>query len=226
MTPLTPHRRFLGPSTVSTHLRTLARALSRAAGAVLAALVAASFAAPAGAEFAPRPVREGTLSFGLYGMAGGLVGGDMAETYDYGPGLGVRLRYRTSRESALGLTFESQRYDAKQAPVTPDDPEWIRTVNAVLEYQHYFRVQKRGTRYLTAGVGLVQLRRKLETEEIDFPGDGAVFVLGAGTEIWWGRSVTVDLGLRYNGILRDDAGQTQFTHAIALGLGFQFYTSK
>jgi opacity protein-like surface antigen len=194
--------------------------------AVLGALAWAASAIPARADFAPRPVREGTLSIGLYGLGGALVAGSLSETYDTGLGFAVRLRYRTARESALGLSFESQRYNAKQAPQDATDPEWVTVVNSILEYQHYFRVQKRGTRYLSAGVGLAQLRRRLESEETDFPGDGAVFALGAGTEIWWGRSLTVDLGLRYNGMLRSVDGISYYDQAIALGLGFQFYTSR
>ena len=178
-------------------------------------------------EFTPRPVREGTLSFGLMGQGGALLGGgDLGSVYDIGPGMSARLRYRTSRESALGLTFEAQRFDAKQKPMTPDDPEWIRSVNAIFEYYQYFRVQQRAPRYLMAGVGLMQLRRRLETEEVDFPGDGAIFVLGGGTEAWWGRSLSVDVSLRYNGMLRGVEGSTQFSHAVTLGLGFQFYTSR
>ncbi len=205
-----------------------ARRLASLAGLALGASLLGAVPDPATAdEFTPRYVREGTLSFGLYGQGGAILGGgDLGDVYDIGPGMAVRLRYRTARESALGLSFEAQRYDAKLAPDTPDDPEWIRTVNAIIEYQHYFRVQKRAPRYLTAGVGLMQLRRRLETEEVDFPGDGAVFILGGGTELWWGRSLTIDFGLRYNGLLRGVDGSTQFTHAVALGLGFQFYTSR
>ena len=196
------------------------------ASALLLSVLAAS-APPAAAEFAPRPVREGTLSFGLVGQGGALLGGgDLAEVYDFGPGLGVRLRYRTSRDAALGLTFEAQRFNAKQAPQTPDDPEWIRSVNAIFEYYKYFRVQQRSPRYLNFGVGLMQLRRRLETEEVDFPGDGAIFVVGGGTEIWWSRVLSVDLNLRYNGMLRGVEGSSQYTHAATLSLGFQFYTSR
>lgn len=195
--------------------------------ALVLLLVLAVAVPPAAAEFSPRPVREGTLSFGLVGQAGALLGGgDLGEVYDFGPGLGVRLRYRTSRDAALGLTFEAQRYNAKEEPVTPDDPEWIRSVNAIFEYYQYFRVQSRSPRYLNFGVGLMQLRRRLETEEVDFPGDGAIFVVGGGTEIWWGRVLSVDLNLRYNGMLRGVEGSSQYTHAATVSLGFQFYTSR
>jgi hypothetical protein len=209
------------------------KAIHRPAGAraAVVATVALVFlgvwALPAAADFSPRYVREGTLSMGLVGQAGyAISGGDIADVYDFGPGLGVRLRYRTSRDAALGLTFEAQRFNAKESPLGPDDPEWIRSVNAIFEYYQYFRVQNRAPRYLNFGVGLMQLRRRLETEEVDFPGDGAIFVVGGGTEIWWSRVLSVDVNLRYNGMLRGVEGSTQFTHAATLSLGFQFYTSR
>ena len=73
---------------------------------------------------------------------------------------------------------------------------------------------------------MLQTRRRLESGETDFPGDGGVITAGGGTEIWWKRTFAFDLMLRYSGYIKNYEGSTDFTHTFQLGVGFQFYTSK
>ena len=49
---------------------------------------------------------------GQFGMIGG--GQDLAATFDNGPGLAVRLRYRMRYERAMGLSFEQMRLETRQ----------------------------------------------------------------------------------------------------------------
>lgn len=179
------------------------------------------------AEWQPRIVREGTLSLGLMAQGGFIVAGkEFSDIYDFGLGLGVPLRYRIGRESALGITFAAQRYDAKEKGLELDDPKYMTALTTTVEYYQYFRVRRRSPRYLFIGAGLLQTRRKLESGETDFPGDGGVITLGGGIEFWWKRSLAFDLMLRYSGYVKNYEGSTDFTHTLQLGLGFQFYTSK
>ncbi len=180
------------------------------------------------AQFQPRIVREGTLSIGLQGQFGGMVGGEFSDDFSTGFGIGVPLRYRLSRNSALGVTFAGQRYEAKEGLFTADSiaVDWFTSITTSLEYYQFFRVRDRTPRYLFIGAGLSQTRTRLADGQTEFPGDGGVLTLGGGTEIWWKRTLTVDLSLRYNGLVIGGDDGTNFTHTIQVGLGFQFYASK
>lgn len=209
-------------------------------GGVVVALLLLG-AAPAGAQapppipggpepgegFRPRIVREGTVSLGgqaQYGTYFARTG--FGRVYGAGPGMAVRLRYRTSRETALGISFEAQRMNADDDPVEDLDPEWLRTITTTLEYYQYFAVKKRTPRYLLAGAGLAQTRRRLNNGETDFPGDAGVLTLGGGTEIWWKRWFTIDLSLRYYMFARSRDGVWDLSHNVQAAAGVQFYTSK
>jgi hypothetical protein len=197
------------------------------AGEALAQTPPATAPPPSTDSFRPRIVREGTVSFGLQGGYGSFLGGSgFADDFSSGPNLAVRLRYRTGRESAIGLSFEGQRYDAKDAPLEPEDPEWVQVVTTTAEYYQFFSVRKRAPRYVVLGAGLAQSRRRLLNEETDFPGDGGVIILGAGTEFWWQRTISFELSARYYGILRGDDGSTLYSNAAQVALGVHFYTSR
>jgi len=184
-------------------------------------------AADSRAEWQPRIVREGTLSLGLMVQGGGfLAGKEFSDTFGPGLGIGVPLRYRIGRESAFGITFAAQRYDAKEWGLELEDPTYLTALTTTVEYYQYFRVRRRSPRYLFIGAGILQTRRKLESGETDFPGDGGVITLGGGTELWWKRTFAFDLMLRYSGYIKNFEGSTDFSHTLQLGLGFQFYTSK
>jgi hypothetical protein len=209
--------------------------------ALVAALVAVSWATPGGAQEPPplpgsppptdgwkaRIVREGTVSVGgqaQYGTFFAKTG--FGRDYDAGPGMSIRLRYRTSRESAVGLSFEAQRMNAAEDPVSDFDPKWVRGIVTTFDYYQYFGVKQRAPRYLIAGAGLVQMRRELQDGEVDFPGDAGVVTLGGGTEYWWKRWFTLDLSARYYLFARSQDGNVELSHNVQLAAGLQFYTSK
>lgn len=182
--------------------------------------------APTGG-FRPRVVREGTLSLGLQGQYGSALGHTgFGADFDHGAGLGVRVRYRFGEDQAFGVSFETQRFDAKNPSTGPLDPTWMQAITTTAEYYQYFRTRKRAPQYLLLGAGLVQLRRHLEGGEADFPGDGGVITLGGGTEYWWRRTLSLDLSVRYYGMIKGDNGKTSLTHGVQAGLGFHYYTSR
>jgi len=178
--------------------------------------------------FRPRVVREGTLSLGMQGEYGTLVGtSGFGDEFNHGPALAVRVRYRFAEDQAVGVSFETQRYDAKVDSVSEFAPKYLNAITTSIEYYNYFQTRKRTPQYLMIGAGLLQTRRKLNDSEIDFPGDGGVIILGAGAEYWWKRSLTFELSARYNGLIHsDENGATTLTHGLEAGLGLHFYTSK
>jgi opacity protein-like surface antigen len=174
--------------------------------------------------FRPRIVRAGTVALygaGLYGKL--LGGGRFADAFDSGLGIAFALRYRNSQESAFGLAFEAHRFDAKFAP-HPDSgfaPVKLQMVMTTLDYYRHFNVRSRTPRYVVIGAGLMQSRQEDQNTEKEFPGDGGVFKVGGGLEYWVNRSLTVDLGLRYYGVL----SESSLNHDVQVGLGLNFYTS-
>jgi len=182
---------------------------------------------PAPGGFRPRIVREGTVSLGAQGGYGAFVGGSgFADDFSSGGNLAVRLRYRTGRESAIGLSFEGTRFNAKDDPVGEFDPEWLQAVTTTAEYYQYFNVRKRAPRYVVFGAGLVQARRRLNNDETEFPGDGGVITLGVGTEYWWKRTITFELSARYYGMIKGEEGSTLYSNTAIAALGLHFYTSR
>jgi len=183
--------------------------------------------APHTTGWRPRVVRDGTLSLGLQGEYGSFVGtSGFGQSYNHGPALGVRIRYRFAEDQAFGISFESQRFNVKHDTTVPTDPKYLTAITTTAEYYNYFQTRSRTPQYLMIGAGLLQTRRHLNDSEIDFPGDGGVLSLGAGAEYWWKRTFSFDLSLRYNGFIHSDNGSTSLSHGVQAGLGFEFYTSK
>lgn len=170
----------------------------------------------------PRIVRSGTVTLhggALYGTL--LGGGPYADTFNRGLGLGFALRYRNSQESSLGLGFEAHRFDAKIEADSASAPNHLQLVVTTLDYTRHFNVRSRSPRYLVFGAGLVQSRQENENGEKEFPGDGGAFKLGGGVEYWVNRTLTLEFGVRYYGVL----SQSQLNHDVQTGLGLSFYTS-
>lgn len=193
-------------------------------------LVLAVLAPPAPAQtpegtpapgFRPRIVRAGTVALHGAGLYGSLLGGNFADTFNQGLGLAFALRYRNSQESSFGLGFEAHRFDAKSAPDSAFSPVKFQMVMTTLDYYRHFNIRSRTPRYLVIGAGLMQSRQENFNEEREFPGDGGVVKAGGGLEYWVNRSLTVDLGLRYYGVLVE----SKLNHDAQVGLGFNFYTS-
>jgi len=220
----------------SAHRRRLIPSLSVALLAALALPLAAALPAPAAAQdtatpagtpaaptgFRPRPVRSGTVALHGGALYGTLVGsGNFADTFNHGLGLDFGLRYRNSAESSLGISFESHQFDAKVEADSAAAPKKLQMVMTTLDYYRHYSVRSRTPRYLVIGAGLMQSRQTDMNDEKEFPGDGGVFKLGGGFEYWANRTLTLDVGLRYYGVL----SQSSLNHDIQAALGINFYTS-
>jgi opacity protein-like surface antigen len=192
---------------------------------VLAAPPAFAQDAPAPAPdagFRPRPVRNGTVALHGAGMYGSLIGsGELAETFDRGLGLGFALRYRNSSESSFGLGFEAHRFDSKVIADSANAPRNLQLVITTLDYYRHFNTRARTPRYVVIGAGLMQSKQENANEEKEFPGDGGVVKLGGGVEYWVNRTLTLDFGVRYYGVL----SRSKLNHDVQAAVGFNFYTS-
>jgi opacity protein-like surface antigen len=172
--------------------------------------------------FRPRLVRQGTIA--LTGMASYgtlLESGRYGQTFNSGIGLGFGLRYRTSYEAAVGVSFESQRFDARAPGDSAAAAVRLNLVVTSLDYYRFFSHRSRVPRYLVLGVGLVQARQTDADGELEYPGDGGMFKVGGGIEYWMSRSLTADLNVRYNGVFSN----SRLDHDFQIGLGLNFYTS-
>ena len=172
--------------------------------------------------FRPRIVRAGTVALHGAALYGSLLGsGRFADNFDRGLGLGFALKYRNSQESSFGLGFEAHRFDSKVEGDSAATPVTLQMVMTTLDYYRHFNIRTRTPRYLVLGAGLMQSRQENLNEEKEFPGDGGVFKVGGGIEYWINRSLTLDFGLRYYGVL----SQSSLNHDVQIGLGIDFYTS-
>ena len=199
-------------------------ALALAAALLAPAPASAQEPEPAAAAggFRPRLVRPGTVTLhggALYGSLFG--GGSFAEVFDHGLGLGFALRYRNSAETSYGLGFEAHRFDSKIVADSAGTPVKLQLVVTTLDYYRHYNTRTRLPRYLVIGAGLMQSRQENLNGEKEFNGDGGVIKLGGGLEYWVNRSLSMDFGVRYYGVLSRD----RLNHDVEAGVGFNFYTS-
>ena len=82
----------------------------------LAAVIAISMPIAQEAEAVVVPPSPGQVGFGVQGQYGMMLeSGTLGSDFESGPGLTVRLRYRMRYERAIGLSFEGQNFDIRQA---------------------------------------------------------------------------------------------------------------
>ncbi|HEY7728843.1 MAG TPA: hypothetical protein VID50_10365, partial [Candidatus Eisenbacteria bacterium] len=166
----------------------------------------------------------GTISLGVQGQFGGLAGASELERhFDLGPGYGIRFRYQLSRRSALGFSFEHQRYEPVDGlPVTPtpgatDSTLIITTVAA--EGIAFFHRERETMPYLLGGFGYASpdvVYHDAGTRRVN---EGPFLVLGAGIEHFLRERFSVDTSVRGFGQI----GNSELTLAAQLSLGIHLY---
>jgi hypothetical protein len=207
---------------------------------ILGIVVACCWAAgPAGAASSivlPKPGQIGLELGGGYGML--LNTGELGDLYTQGPTFVVRARYRMRYERAIGLSFEGQQFDARNAPpefvVGADStigPTKMSLVTSGFEFYQMFGTRTKTVRMLMLGAGLAQMRAKLnsgDTQLIDVEGeaptgsgDGLYVSAGAGVERFFFRSWAWDLSTRYMAIFKDGKAN----HDLQAALGVIVYAS-
>jgi hypothetical protein len=169
----------------------------------------------------PRPGQVGIS--GQFGYGSLLEGGLYGEDFSTGPAFGVRLRYRMRYERALGLSFESQRFDVRQESIADTAFKSLTVMNSGVEFYQLFGTRTKTVRMLMVGAGLSQPSVELNDGETFFypGGDGFYVSGGMGLERFFYRSWAYDLSARYLSIFKDGKSNHQFQAAI----GLIFYAS-
>jgi len=149
-----------------------------------------------------RRQRRGTISLG--GQLGyGFVRGssELNDHFDSGLGYGFRFRYMLSPRSALGFSFENQRYATRAglpvdtSPFAAKDSELVVTTVAT-EMILFFHREREFTPYLLGGVGFASPNVNYETKESRRVDEGPFAVVGAGFERFFRPRVSMDVSLR------------------------------
>jgi opacity protein-like surface antigen len=188
--------------------------------ALLVALVTSLATAPAArAEWIVVPPRAGQVGLGAQGQFGGLLNsGGIGDEFDAGPGLAVRLRYRMRYERGLGLSFESQRFDAREPSLSDSAAKHLTLYLYGVDVYQMFGTRTRTTRWLSAGFGLAQPRRTLNSKEVEFGADkdGVYAAAAAGFERFFWQSWAIDASTRYCAVFID--GKANHDFQVSLGL--------
>jgi hypothetical protein len=169
----------------------------------------------------PKPGQVGFALQGQYGLM--LDNGNLGSEFGDGGGLSVRVRYRMRYERAIGISFESQELNARNAPVADTSRTKLSMLLSGLDYYQMFNTDQRTQQMLSLGVGLAQLHYSLHDGETEYPlaGDGVYVSLGGGIERFFYRSLAFDFSTRYYAIFEDGKANHDFQAA----LGLIFYAS-
>lgn len=209
--------------------------MNRTRIALFSLLMLSSFAPLAGAASIVLP-RAGQVGIGVAGQYGLLTkSGKLGEEFGNGPGMSVKLRYRMRYERGIGLSFDSQRLDAREPgraegaflAITDLDSTLVRdqlVVNSAgFDVYQYFGTRTKTVKHLTAGLGVAQVSARLSNGEVQYPLGGDAFYLsvGAGIEKFVYRSWAVDLTTRYQALFHD----AKVNHGVQLTLGMIFYAA-
>ncbi|MBD3334079.1 MAG: hypothetical protein GF355_01020 [Candidatus Eisenbacteria bacterium] len=150
---------------------------------------------------------------------------------DWGAGLALRLRYSTSRFTAIGLSFEDQRFQ-RRGGLGSEYPDEIRITYILGEYYLYVQRRKQLTYYGVLGAGLarpvVRFEEEVGSQELEenvFPGERLALLVGIGIERFITRKASIDVSLRNYGVYEDRvAGVFPSTVTHELALGIHYYT--
>jgi opacity protein-like surface antigen len=186
---------------------------------LLVSLAALAWSTPAKAEWLVVPPRAGQVGLSVQGQYGGLLKtGSVGKLYESGPGVGVRLRYRMRYERAMGLSFESQRFDVRQPAFGDTMPNHMSAFTYGFEVYQMMGTRTRTTKWASAGAGLVQFRRVLNDKEIDFAdnNDGVYVSAGAGVEHFVWQSWALDLSGRYLSVFQNGKANHDFQAALGV----------
>ncbi|MGH7742349.1 MAG: hypothetical protein ACRENS_10045 [Candidatus Eiseniibacteriota bacterium] len=187
--------------------------------AVLLLLVGLSAAGAARAQLPmilPRPGQVGITVQGQYGAL--LSTGNLGTDFNDSPGLAVRLRYRMRYERALGISFESQSFDAREPATADSSRTKLYMLLSGVDFYQMFNTDQRTQQMISIGAGLAQIHYTLRDGEIEYPlaGDGVYVSVGAGMERFVYRSFAIDLSTRYMAVFEDGKANHDFQAAAGL----------
>jgi len=164
----------------------------------------------------PRP---GQVGIGIQGGFGSMLdSGNLGKQFGSGPELAIRLRYRMRYERGLGLSFESQKLDVRDA--APAESTYalnqLTAVLSGLDFYQLFNTRSRTQPMLSVGAGLAQYHARLNDGETVYPKDGLYLSAGGGVERFFFRSIAFDVSGRYFLLFED--GKTNQNFQAAAGI--------
>jgi hypothetical protein len=147
-----------------------------------------------------RRMRPGTISLGgqvSYGLVRG--SSELNDHFDHGVGYAFRVRYNLSTRTALGFSFENQRYGARAEP-NPQPGEFadseLVVTTVASEAVVYFQREKEWTPYLLGGLGFASPNVLYEEKQSRRVSEGPFVVVGGGIEKFVRPRISVDFSLR------------------------------
>jgi len=170
-----------------------------------------------------RRQRPNTISLGMQGQVGAVRGNSrIADGFDQGPGYAFRFRYMLSPSSALGFSFEHQRYGAIQAPVNvpgqfADSHVVITTVS--VEGIFYVHREREFNPYFLGGVGLATPDIEFTMDQVSRVNEGLFALGGVGFERFIRPRFSLDFSVRGYALVSN----SEFTSMGQVSLGIHAY---
>ncbi len=178
-----------------------------------------------------RRQRKNTVSLGAQGQYGIVAGSsEIADGFDHGAGYAVRVRYMLSPRTALGFSFENQRFGSIREPLaftavgdSPDSHVVIITV--AVEGVLFFHREREITPYLLGGFGFAtpdEIGDRLVGGNEPGPrrvNEGPFLVVGGGIERFIRPRFSIDTSLR--GFAQ--IGNSELTTVAELAFGIHLY---
>ena len=188
--------------------------------AIVVSVSGVAFPAAAAPVLLPR---AGQVGFGGQGQYGTLLqSGSLGEDFGSGAGFTVRLRYRMRFERAIGLSFERQGFEIRDASAADTAATQMTLITAGAEIYQLFGTRTRTTKMVSVGAGLAQASKNLNNDETEFVNDGVYVSVGAGIEHFFWRSWAYDVSTRYLLVFQD----AKTNHDFQVSFGFMFYASQ
>ncbi len=186
---------------------------------LLLALVCLAGSSPARAEWVVTPPRAGQVGLAVQGQYGGLLkSGGIGNAFQGGPGLAVRLRYRTRYERAIGLSFESQRFDVRDPARADTAANHMNAFTFGGDAYQMFGTRTRTPKWISVGAGLAQFRLQQNNKDYNFSNtsDGIYVSAGGGVERFIWQSWALDLSGKYLTIFQNGRPNHDFQASLGL----------
>jgi hypothetical protein len=200
---------------------------SRANVLLLCSIVLIGAAVPSVCSAGPIFEEKGTLTMGLHGQYGLLVGdAPAADDFDSGLGYGLRLRYYLGGNRALGISLDRQTFEGAASSPTADRPEEMNVAIITMDYYWYFDRKSDLPRYISIGAGVHHPSKDYSEYSNNawvpyskVGPDGIVVSIGAGVEHFFHRVAAVDFSVRGHALL----GQGGALGSVEATMGLNFY---
>jgi hypothetical protein len=182
--------------------------------------------------------RRDTPSVGVQINLGNLgVDSYWGDAFGWGRGVNIHLRNQISRNRAIGITFEQQRYDSEALlhgddPTKGEDTDYLNLQTLLFDYFFYFNRPQRRCYYAVLSAGfyrpeLVDTQQdpgQPKTMNVRYPGENFMARVGGGVEYFVSRKLSVDTSLSFYYIRTP--GQPGLTGSGQLATGLHLYAGR